>query len=123
MRKIINLYIISALFFLNASFQTSSENWGNWSYIESAYPGIEVRVARGDFNEYANKYHWDIQFRNRYSKSVQFNYGYTATNERGQCNPDHRKHIEPGETSDITAGLINDVYMVHFCMGNLKFEE
>lgn len=122
MKKIVALYIISTVFMLNVSFIAPTNNWGAWTVVSSSYVGIEARVKKGDFNEYAGKYHWEIQFRNRYDNTVHFNYDCSAMNESYGCNPNKRKNLEAGESSDVTAFLINDSYKIHVCIGDVKFD-
>lgn len=120
MKKISGLLIISAAFLLNASFKNSPNDWGSWSVVSSTYKGIEARVKLGDYNDYAKKYHWEIQFRNRYVKRVQFNYDCTERSESNSCSPNKRKELGAGETSDVTAFLINDSYKIHVCVGDVN---
>ncbi|MEI7525762.1 MAG: hypothetical protein WCJ95_15580 [Mariniphaga sp.] len=119
MKKIILLSVLSAAFLLIVSFQSSSEEWGNWSRITN-YNGIEFRVKKGDYNSYAGKYHWELQFRNRYTQNVHFDYDMLPERDAINCNPKSATDIASGEESDVVAYLVNENYRVHVCINNVK---
>ena len=51
---------------------TSTQNgWSNW-FQTDCLKGLDVRVKRGSYNEYANKYRWQVEFRNRYRENIHF---------------------------------------------------
>lgn len=123
MKRMIGICIVTTISLLNVSFSNPTDEWGDWSVVSYNYEGIEARVKKGDFNSYANKYYWYIQFRNRYTNRAQFNYDFKARSERDDCNPNKRKDLESGETSDVTGSLISDDYKVHVCIGDVEIGE
>jgi hypothetical protein len=47
----------------------SAQNWSAWK-PDPVFHGIQVRQHCAGFNEFANRYVWDVQLRNTYKKDV-----------------------------------------------------
>lgn len=47
-------------------------NWGTWQQTD-CLKGLDFRVRRAEYNEYAKKYKWYVEFRNRYYDNIHFN--------------------------------------------------
>ncbi len=47
-------------------------DWGDWQQTD-CLNGLEFRVKRLEYNQYAKKYKWAIQFRNLYNENIHFN--------------------------------------------------
>lgn len=50
----------------------AQSNWSPWRQTD-CLKGLDFRVKRGEYNEFAKKYHWDVEFRNRYNDNIHFN--------------------------------------------------
>jgi hypothetical protein len=89
----ITIWIILTIFigFSSASF---AGDWGRWKTVNK-YDGLDFRVRCGDYNDYAQKYHWSYEFRNRYRKEVSVY--YTVYDKRGNENKGGMT-IRPGGT-------------------------
>lgn len=95
-----------------------NSDWGEWINV-SCYKGIDFRTKKGDYNSYARKWLYSIQFRNRYYKRVSFNY---SVNEPGEDNtPDHRKHIDASEASDVTGTLLYSANGCRILINKVRF--
>jgi hypothetical protein len=104
--------------------QTSSDNkiaagdWGEW-VNDDCFEGIDYRAKRGDFNSYANKWNWYVQFRNRYNQRLNFNY---AIGEPGtRPDPDHRTYISSNGTSDSKIALLISSSSCRVRVGYVRF--
>lgn len=95
-------------------------DWGDWKIVNPKFNGIEARAKRGDFNQYALKYHWEFQFRNRYLKDVKFRYGIGPRSEA--CYLNYIKHVQSNGDSDVGAYLINENNTISICIDNVDFE-
>lgn len=73
--------------------------WGPWHPIMVAYPNLEARVIRKNFNESAKKWEWNYQIRNGYAQWV----GITIK-VRGEGGVESRFVIASGQTVD--AGFV-----------------
>lgn len=69
-----------------------SQGWGSWN-TTGCLVGLDFRVRNNGYNEYAKKYRWSIQFRNRYKKKIHFSYKAVAPNDRYDL-------IRSGKTTD-----------------------
>lgn len=115
-----------AIFFLMAiisiavvSFKNAQqENWSRWN-SSANYPGIEYRTRKNSYNDYAKKWQWDIQFRNSYSRTATFSYGYSST--IANCKTDHTEYKLPaGKSSDITSFLSYESSTIWICIDNVN---
>ena len=97
---------------------TTQSDWGEWT-TSDCLKEIDYRVKKGDFNSYANKWYWYLQFRNRYENQVHFSYSISEPGT--QTEPDHRDQIDAGETSDTKGFLLTSGSRCHVRTGNLRF--
>ncbi len=104
------------------SFKNVTDEWGKWSSPNVKYEGLEVRVRRGDYNPFAKKWQWDLQFRNRYTKKVTYNYGCVESYNRNNCKLESRNSIEANETDSYTYSfLLNEANTVFICLDKVEF--
>jgi len=75
----------------------SAQNWSAWRQ-DSVYPGIEVRERCTGFNEFANRYLWDVELRNTYQKPVDLAWAAEPEALRGsKAQTDRAMAVKPGE--------------------------
>ena len=92
----------------------NAQNWTAWK-ADAVFPGIEVRERCGGFNEFANRYLWDVQLRNTYQKSVDLSWAAEPERLRGaEAQADRALAVKAGEVveghhtapSDCSASLV-----------------
>ena len=98
----------------------SAQSWSAWR-PDPVYHGIQVREHCGGFNEFANRYVWDVQLRNTYQKTIDLAWAAEPGRLHGaEAQMDHALAVKPGEVVDghhtapnaCSAGLlvkVNDV--------------
>lgn len=96
------------------------EEWGEWQ-TTSCFRGIDFSVKKGPYNQYAEKYYWYIQFRNRYNQPVSFNYSMLP--QGFDCDMDARKHISSNQDSDVVGDLLDEDGQVRVCIGDFRFKD
>ncbi|PYF74378.1 hypothetical protein [Pedobacter nutrimenti] len=107
------------LFLCSFSSKTKQSEWGAWNSF-TGYPNIEFRVKNIGYNSYAKKWQWNFQFRNSYSRTVTFNYGYTSA--YGNCVKNHTIYrLAPGEKSGEAGGLIDEANRISLCIDKVEF--
>lgn len=57
--------------------------WSSWG-TNPCFRGLDFRVRNTRYNEYAKKYHWEVQFRNCYNQKAAFNYEIVPYHERSE---------------------------------------
>lgn len=78
----------------------SAQNWSSWK-PDSTYHGIEVRTRCTGYNEFAGRYLWDVQLRNRYPKNVDVAWAAEPQRLHGsEFQGDQALGVAPGETVD-----------------------
>jgi hypothetical protein len=100
----IAMMLIAICLFNFASIPAQKTDWGAWNNTQ--YNGIDFRVKCLSYNDYAKKYTWDIQFRNRYQKTVYFNYAY-AEPETTVTRTTNRGSLSSGNTGSGHQELLN----------------
>lgn len=66
------LLVLSVFAFLLCSTTIIAQNsWGSWRTTD-CLKGLDFRVKRGDYNKYAKKYKWFIEYKNRYRDNIHF---------------------------------------------------
>lgn len=114
---ILTVMLISASTF---SFKKADqENWSRWSSF-SNYPGLDYRVSRYEYNDYAKKWLWHFQFRNRYETAVTFRYGYSNLSSNCKTYPTIF-NLAPGKESSVAGDLSDASTNISVCVDNLKF--
>ncbi len=98
----------------------SAQNWSAWK-PDPVFHGIQVREHCGGFNEFANRYVWDVQLRNTYKKDIDLSWAAEPGLLHGaEAQTDRALAVKPGEVVDAhhtapnacSAGLlvrVNDV--------------
>lgn len=78
----------------------NAQDWGSWK-ADDTYRGIEVRTRCTGYNEFAGRYLWDVQLRNRYQKKVDVTWAAEPQRLRGAAaQGDEALGVSPGETVD-----------------------
>lgn len=91
---------IFALMILGSGLSASGQTWSAWQN-DAVFPGIEIRARCTGFNEFANRFVWDVQLRNTYQKEVDFAWAAQPDLLRGaQAQMDHALSVRPGEVVD-----------------------
>lgn len=70
------------------------KSWGAWTNV-GCFKGIQFRVNKDRYNEFAKKWEWSIQIKNNYNKKVSLSYKLT-TPEDGEKKTNSRTTIEVG---------------------------
>ena len=112
--------LLLILFAAGSSSFLGAQNWSAWK-PDPVYHGIQVREHCGGFNEFANRYTWDVQLRNEYQKDVDLSWAAEPGLLHGaEAQMDRALAVKPGEVVDAhhtapnacSAGLlvkVNDV--------------
>jgi hypothetical protein len=78
----------------------SAQSWSSWR-PDATYHGIEVRMRCTGFNEFAGRYLWDVQLRNRYQKNVDLAWAAEPQKLHGaDVQGDRALAVLPGEVVD-----------------------
>jgi len=78
----------------------SAQSWSAWK-PDSVYHGIEIREHCSGFNEFANRYMWDVQLRNAYKKEIDLSWAAEPGLHHGvEAQTDHALAVKPGEVVD-----------------------
>jgi hypothetical protein len=106
----------------------SAQGWSAWK-PDPVFHGIQIREHCGGFNEFANRYLWDVQLRNAYQKDVDLFWAAEPGRLHGaEAQTDRALAVKPGEVVDAhhtapnacSAGLlvkVNDVKAAGKVMG------
>jgi hypothetical protein len=89
------------LFLVLAAVGSSSllhaQAWSAWK-PDPVFHGIQVREHCGGFNEFANRYLWDVQLRNAYQKDVDLSWAAEPARLHGaEAQADRALAVKPGE--------------------------
>lgn len=68
------------------------QGWGSWNTTD-CLRGFDFRVKNDGYNEYAKKYRWSIEFRNRYREKIHLSFKAVSPNEKYEIK-------ESGKTTD-----------------------
>lgn len=115
---VINFYMGIISFVKVSSPKIQQSDWGEW-INDDCFKGIDYRVKKGDYNSYAGKWHWFVQFRNRYNNRISYNYSISEPGIKTE--PDHRDHISSGSLSNSKIALIQDPNRCHVRVGYIRF--
>lgn len=78
----------------------NAQDWSSWK-ADDTYRGIEVRTRCTGYSEFAGRYLWDVQLRNRYQKRVDVTWAAEPQRLRGAAaQGDEALGVLPGETVD-----------------------
>lgn len=67
-----NLFLSAFIILLSSASSLAQTDWGYWHETD-CLKGLEFRVKRLEYNQYAKKYKWAVQFRNKYQQDIHFN--------------------------------------------------
>jgi hypothetical protein len=89
--------LIVAIVTVGSSSFLSAEGWSAWR-PDPVFHGIQIREHCGGFNEFANRYMWDVQLRNTYQKNVDLSWAAEPTLLHGaEAQTDRALAVKPGE--------------------------
>lgn len=112
--------LLFALLAIGSGSLLSAQNWSAWR-PDPVFHGIQVREHCSGFNEFANRYVWDVQLRNTYQKPVDLSWAAEPGRLHGaEAQMERALAVRPGEVVDghhtapnaCSAGLlvkVNDV--------------
>lgn len=66
---------------LELALSVNQSGWGSWKTTD-CFRGLDFRVKRGNYNQYAKKYKWFVQFKNRYDEKIYFNFAMVEYRNR-----------------------------------------
>jgi len=121
--KLILIGIAGILLLSSANSKLTNRNdlpseWGEWMN-DDCFKGIDYRVQKGEYNSYAGKWNWYVQFRNRYQATVHYNYIVSEPGTRPD--PDHRDEMAENSMSDTKLILLYNSARVHVRVGYIRF--
>jgi hypothetical protein len=118
MKTLIIIISVVMTFTLTSLKPSDNSDYGAWKST-SCFSGLDFCVKKGEYNEYAKKYHWDIKFRNRYNQSISFS--YTAKNSRtSSATTNERMTIQPGGEGKAWF-LVDDQSSINVFVDKLRF--
>jgi hypothetical protein len=89
--------LLLTLAILGSSSVLPAQNWTSWKK-DSVFPGIETRERCTGFNEFANRYLWDVQLRSAYHRNVDLSWSAEPQLMRGaEAEPGGALAVKPGE--------------------------
>jgi hypothetical protein len=78
----------------------SAQSWSAWK-PDPVFRGIEIREHCSGFNEFANRYTWDVQLRNAYQKDIDLSWAAEPGLLHGaEAQIDRALAVKPGEVVD-----------------------
>lgn len=90
--------LLSLVILLAATSIGSAQNWTSWR-ADDVFHRIEVRGRCTGYNEFAGRYLWEVQLRNRYPKPIDLAWAAEPQRLHGaQAQGDHAFAVAPGET-------------------------
>jgi len=99
--------------------------WSEWNQT-SCLSGLDFRVKRGDYNEYAKKYKWFVEYKNRYTETIHFGshaVPYSQKNEiLSSKKVSIRKHLKPGDVTS-TYFLVDENSTIYVYVGKIRMGE
>jgi hypothetical protein len=92
--------LILVLIAVGSSSLLSAQSWSAWK-PDPVFHGIQVREHCGGFNEFANRYLWDVQLRNTYQKDIDLSWAAEPGRLHGaEAQTDRALAVKPGEVVD-----------------------
>ena len=78
----------------------SAQSWSAWK-PDPVFHGIEIREHCSGFNEFANRYTWDVQLRNGYNKEIDLFWAAEPGLLHGaEAQTERALAVKPGEVVD-----------------------
>jgi hypothetical protein len=120
MLEVIMRCLLFILVAMGSSSLLSAQSWSAWK-PDPVFHGIQIREHCSGFNEFANRYVWDVELRNTYKKDVDMTWAAEPGLLHGaEAQIDHALAVKPGEVVEAhhiapnvcSAGLlvkVNDV--------------
>lgn len=123
-----NKLISTLLLFLvlgTASLTANAQyKWGSWS-TDPCFSGVQFRARYDDYNEFAKKHKWSIQYRNNYTRDIAFSYNLGSTREEvlkdiREKRGTFRTRIKPGQIDSGMWVLTNSQGQILETMGHAR---
>jgi|SRR5437773_6353321 len=74
-----------------------AQGWSAWK-PDPVFSGIQIRQQCGGFNEFANRYLWEVQLRNTYKKDIDLSWAAEPGRLHGaEAQMDRALAVKPGE--------------------------
>jgi len=75
----------------------NAQGWTAWKH-DPVYNGIEIREHCSGFNEFANRYMWNVQLRNNYKKDIDLSWAAEPALLHGaEAQAEQALAVKPGE--------------------------
>ncbi len=101
--------------------------WGPWQSSE-CYSQLDYRVRNVQYNKYAEKYEWRVQFRSRYEERIHFSFDLVPLSKRAAMiqsgKTTRRTDLRPGaETDGMTWALVAEPSEIYVHINRVRFGE
>lgn len=124
MKTKINIGLVMVIAILSLSFKPANHkkvnDWGQWFTPNSNYSGIQARVQKGDYNQYAHKWQWNVQIKNNYNRRATISFGYCPARACSSCSNNLLTILDPGKV-DEGGQLLDESESICVSVGNVKF--
>jgi len=119
MKNVLNLFLFAAFLFngLATRADDAPQIYGAWHAVEG-WPDLQWHVKRVEYNSDAKKYHWNIEFKNDYTKTITFECGMGET---GTTPPLHDELTIKAGSTGWTWYLIGSHDNVAVTVGKVHF--
>ena len=95
-QTLVYLGLLAATSFISGA---RAAEYGPWQSFQT-FTRLDYRVKRCEFNDYAHKFEWHVEFRNRYPTQIHFNFELA---EDGAPRPrlTNRTALRPGQEGKV----------------------
>ena len=108
---------------LELNFNNYQTEWGSWNTTD-CFRGLDFRVKRGNYNQYAKKYKWYVQFKNRYDEKIYFNFAMVEYRNRNHIknsgNTKHRGNATANGGIKESYFLVDDASSVYVYVNKVR---
>lgn len=122
----ISLLTSSTIISNEQNIKTSQSSWGNWKQTDCLL-GLDFRVKRAEYNSYAKKYKWIIEFRNRYKQNIHFSCKAVKPSQRAEIRrtgkTTDRKHVGANGGLGKVWFLVNAPSEIYIHVNKIRISE
>lgn len=117
--------LITILLILGTCTVTTAQkgSWSSWQETD-CLQNLEFRVQRGDYNSYAKKYKWYVEFRNLSGLDLHFNMVMVPSDEeeaiRTSGKTTDRKHALSNSSTTASWFLVDDASRVYVHINKIR---